>query len=172
MFIGFVALEDTLDFSILTVTVSTQVPVNSASTPTFRVYGAAGLQTSGVGNLSFKETGTVTGATNASPIVITAASHGLTTGQKVTIASVLGNLAANGTFSITNVSANTFSLDGSTGNGAYTSGGTWKTTGFYTCEIAATAANGYAQGQFFDVLVIANIGAVDVAYGPYRFGVI
>lgn len=66
----------------------------------------------------------VTGATNASPIVITTAAHGLATGDVVTIASVGGNTAANGTFRVTVVSSTTFQLDGSTGNGSYTSGGT------------------------------------------------
>lgn len=66
----------------------------------------------------------ITGASNATPIVITAASHGLTTGDHVTIASVGGNTAANGVFKVTVLTSGTFSLDGSTGNAAYTSGGT------------------------------------------------
>ena len=67
----------------------------------------------------------VTDATNAGPIVITTGSnHGLTTGNIVTISGVVGNTAANGTFVITVVSPTTFSLDASTGNGAYVSGGT------------------------------------------------
>lgn len=66
----------------------------------------------------------VTAASNASPIVITTAAHGFSTGDVVTIASVGGNTAANGTFRVTVVSSTTFQLDGSTGNGAYTSGGT------------------------------------------------
>jgi hypothetical protein len=66
----------------------------------------------------------VTGATNASPIVVTTAAHGLATGDVVTIASVGGNTAANGTFRVTVVSSTTFQLDGTTGNAAYTSGGT------------------------------------------------
>ena len=67
----------------------------------------------------------ITGATNASPIVITSAAHRLETGHVVEITGVGGNTAANGTWTITRVGANTFSLNGSTGNGAYTSGGTW-----------------------------------------------
>lgn len=68
---------------------------------------------------------TVSGATNASPIVITtSAAHGLATDDVVTIASVGGNTAANGTFKITKLTSTTFSLNGSTGNAAYTSGGT------------------------------------------------
>lgn len=67
----------------------------------------------------------ISAATNASPIVITtSASHGYTTGDVVTIVGVLGNTAANGTWPITVLTGTTFSLTGSTGNGAYTSGGT------------------------------------------------
>jgi hypothetical protein len=67
----------------------------------------------------------VTGASNASPIVITSAGHSLNTGDSISISGVQGNVAANGTFTVTKVDANSFSLNGSTGNGAYTSGGTW-----------------------------------------------
>lgn len=66
----------------------------------------------------------ITGATNASPIVITIAVHGLVDGDHVTIADVLGNTAANGTWAIANSTVNTFELVGSTGNASYTSGGT------------------------------------------------
>ena len=66
----------------------------------------------------------ITGATNASPIVITIVGHGLTTGDQVVITGVLGNTAANGSaWTITVLSDDTFSLTGSTGNAAYTSGG-------------------------------------------------
>ena len=76
-------------------------------------------------NLDAKQEKTVTDATNASPIVITtSASHGYPTGYGVTVASVGGNTAANGDWTITNLTSTTFSLDGSTGNGSYTSGGT------------------------------------------------
>ncbi len=68
---------------------------------------------------------TVTAATNASPIVITtSASHLFATGDTVYVSGVLGNTAANGSWVITKISATTFSLTGSTGSGAYTSGGT------------------------------------------------
>lgn len=63
-----------------------------------------------------------------SPIQITtAAANNLTTGQTVTIASVGGNTAANGTFTITVVNNTTFTLNGTTGNGNYTTGGTIQT---------------------------------------------
>ena len=67
----------------------------------------------------------ITGATNTSPISITtSSSHGLATGAIVTIIGVLGNIGANGTWPITVTSGTTFTLTGSTGTGAYTSGGT------------------------------------------------
>src|SRR5574344_239486 len=69
------------------------------------------------------KTYTVSNATNATPIVITAVGHGFLTGDKVQISGVGGNTAANGTFTITKIGADTFSLDGSVGNGAFTSNG-------------------------------------------------
>jgi hypothetical protein len=65
----------------------------------------------------------ISGATNASPIVVTYNSHNHQNGDSVEITGVGGNTAANGVFTISGVTTNTFILDGSTGNGAYTSGG-------------------------------------------------
>jgi hypothetical protein len=66
----------------------------------------------------------LSGATNATPIVATSdRAHNLTTGDQVIIYGVLGNTAANGTWTVTVASSTTFSLDTSVGNGAYTSGG-------------------------------------------------
>ena len=65
----------------------------------------------------------VTAATNASPIALTTAAHGLATGDRVAVAGVVGNAAANGVFTVTVTSATAFTLDGSTGNGAYTGSG-------------------------------------------------
>ena len=72
-------------------------------------------------------------ATNETPIKIrTITAHGLSTGDRVTIAGVQGNTAANGTFTVTVPASTTppespattvFTLDGSAGNGAYTGGG-------------------------------------------------
>jgi hypothetical protein len=67
----------------------------------------------------------ITGASNAAPIVITSAGHGLSTGDAISVSGVAGNTAANGVFTITKVDDNSFSLNGTTGNAAYTSGGTW-----------------------------------------------
>lgn len=68
----------------------------------------------------------ITDATNASPIVVTSTNHGLQTGMMVQVANVSGNTAANGVWRVTFISASQFSLSNSTGNGAYSSGGTWQ----------------------------------------------
>lgn len=69
--------------------------------------------------------GTITNATNASPIEFTTASnHGLTTGNTVYIDQIGGNLGANGgPFSVVVDSVTTFHVVGLNGTGAYTSGG-------------------------------------------------
>lgn len=72
----------------------------------------------------------ITGATNATPIVITATAHGFTNGDIVSIQGVGGNANANGKFRIANQATNTFELQNYdtganiAGSGAYTSGGT------------------------------------------------
>jgi hypothetical protein len=65
----------------------------------------------------------ITAASNASPIQLTLNGHGLTTGDKVEVRHVGGNTAANGIWTITRIDSNNVTLDGSTGNAAYTSGG-------------------------------------------------
>ncbi len=74
---------------------------------------------------------TITGATQANPCVITSTAHGYSTGDYIYISSVAGMTQLNGRyFKVTNLTANTFSLqdqDGnninSTGFAAYVSGG-------------------------------------------------
>lgn len=65
----------------------------------------------------------ITDATNATPIVVTAASHGFSNDQVVRVHGVLGNTDANGTWKVDNKTTNTLELADSVGNGAYTSGG-------------------------------------------------
>lgn len=60
----------------------------------------------------------ITAATNATPIVVTSAGHGLSNGDQVDIAYLATNTAGNGTFIIANKTADTFELVGSVGNGA------------------------------------------------------
>lgn len=89
----------------------------------------------------------IIGATNASPIVVTALRHGLTTGERVTITGVAGNAAANGTFTVTRLDSNRFQLDGSNGTGFYAGGGTW--------SLADLAGTGLATNTDLDLVVDA-----------------
>lgn len=72
--------------------------------------------------------GTITGATNATPIVITETGHSRLDGDLLFISAVAGNTAANGLRIIANAGVNDYELTDLlgvdvAGNGAYTSGG-------------------------------------------------
>jgi hypothetical protein len=99
-------------------------------------------ETASDGVVAVAGTGTITGATNASPISITSNGHARITGDQVQITGVLGNTAANGTWTVTVTGTNTFTLNGSTGNGAYTSGGTWELVAFGSSDKVSIAQLG------------------------------
>lgn len=97
-------------------------------------YDNAGTPTLETLGWTAPSSGSITAASNATPIVITSTAHGLSTNQLVYISGVGGNTAANSStgipFRVTNLTANTFSLQNLAGtnvagSGAYTSGGTW-----------------------------------------------
>ena len=102
-------------------------------------------------NVTTPLTATITGASNTSPIVITTSPNAFNTGDTVLIAGVGGNIGANGTWTITVLTTSTFSLTGSSGTGAYTSGGT------ATDESITPAASILQDGT--DNLVAANLNA-------------
>lgn len=101
----------------------------------------------------------ITNATNASPIVVsTANTDGLANGDTVYISEVGGNTAANGKWVVASVVANTsFALVGSTGNGAYTSGGIWQSSDTNTARPPITIINGHTfvdtDGTETDIVV-------------------
>jgi len=66
--------------------------------------------------------GVITAATNASPIVVTSAGHGLSVNDYVYITGCTNNTGANGYWLVSAVAGNTFTLSGSTGNGSGTVG--------------------------------------------------
>lgn len=112
----------------------------------------------------------VSAASNASPIVITTtAAHGFNSGDTAVVASVGGNTAANGTWIVTYLSPTTFSLNGSTGNSAYTSGGTVKSSPlivhFAVFRDTASASdlliiqNGYGRPRVFGPRMLAFNGS-------------
>lgn len=96
--------------------------------------------------------GTVTAASNTTPIIITTASTGtLAVGEGVFVAGVLGNTGANGLFKVFAVTATTITLDLSVGSGAYTSGGTWVTAPFTDITGAGGGRDALNPYDFADV---------------------
>lgn len=129
----------------------------------------------------------ITGATNATPVVVTIAGHGYENGDTVFISGVGGNTATNGYRIVQAVAANTFEitdLDGVdvAGNGAYTTGGTairyFGGGRFQTIAVGASFTNyklrAYADGQLKikDALItltdVANNGYIEInPNGPF-----
>ena len=66
----------------------------------------------------------ITSSTNTTPITISCTAHGYSTGDIVVITGHLVNTSSNGTWEITVTGANTFTLNGSVGNGVGTTSGT------------------------------------------------
>jgi hypothetical protein len=166
MYWGFVQLGNQISGQVL-ITNTSDTPVDADALPTYRVYGPLGVMTNGTGSLALMDPGptgdVITGATNASPIKITSNGHNLTTGTQITVSGVGGNTAANGTWIVTVVDSNNFDLNGSTGNGVWTSGGTWHVSGLYNFSFTPEGANGFVQGVTYSVLVMATISGVETA---------
>lgn len=106
----------------------------------------------------------ITGATTATPIVITSAGHGRATGDIVTIAGVGGNTPANGTFRVLVLTSSTFSLVGSIGAGTYTSGGTVQFRGGNQLGTGTSnmLATGAATDTFYFKLVVLTGNIIGV----------
>lgn len=111
---------------------------------------------------------TITAATNATPIVVTATAHGYSTGDEVQIASVGGNTNANGLRTVTVIDANTFSLQdlfgtNIAGNAAYTSGGTsqrWVWSKFQALTVKQTAQYARTRLTTTGTAYVSALGSV------------
>ncbi len=104
---------------------------------------------------------TISGSTNATPIVVTfAAGHGLTDGKRIAIAGVTGNTGANGIWTLQFTGANTARLLGSVGNGTH--GGTVRVG-------VVNDATPLMRGHSAAFRLTGNhVGVVDIeAYGNY-----
>lgn len=100
---------------------------------------------------------TITGCTNAAPIVCTTSSTaGLSQGSVIYVTGVTGNTAANMIWQLGTVTSTTFALTGSTGNGAYVSGGTAQ----------------LAQQQFASNIYTDPAGDVFLAFNPAFTGMV
>jgi len=64
----------------------------------------------------------ITSSTNASPIVVTSTAHGFATGDSVVVIGHATNTAANGTWEVTKVTANTYSLTKNIKSGVISTG--------------------------------------------------
>ena len=97
--------------------------------PSRRLDQVLDSQGDGSGTINQAQTAkTVSGATNATPIVVTATSHGYSDGDYVHITGVVGNTACNDLHVVANKTSNTFELTTPAGvdvagNGSYSSGG-------------------------------------------------
>lgn len=99
-------------------------PLFDSARPAWAIYDPVGDTWDTADNYFSKPNNTVIGVTAGSPGVITTGTpHGYLTGDAVSVRNVGGVSGANGDFSITVVSPNSFSLDGSNVTGAYTGGG-------------------------------------------------
>jgi hypothetical protein len=147
-FIGFVGLDTTLTGIMLSKDDGNLKDADSL--PTYRIYGPGGLTTGGTGAASFLDTGVITSVSNATPIVITSASHNLQNGLKVTITGT-GLSIDNTAFKVANVTANTFELAGSSAAGTSATGA-WHLTGIYKYQHSIAAASGFDVDTGYFVL--------------------
>jgi len=116
----------------------------------------------------------ITSSSTANPAVITtAAAHGLTTGDTVTISGVTGNDAINGTFAITVTAPTTFTITGQTGAAGAGTGGLW-TRGFNTDDGVLNSNRAYlipgddtVSLKFLEGITTQDLP--DLAAGPRAF---
>ena len=139
----------------------------------------SGVYTPGSGNWSGANggSGSVTGATRGGEVQITT-SNAITVinGDTVVVSGVAGNTAANGSFTVSNVTSSTFTLAGSITNGPYTSGGIFyepatttaitNVTGSGAAQI--TVATGSTTGlNNGDTVLISGVGGNTAANGLF-----
>ena len=112
----------------------------------------------------------ITGATQANPVALTIAGHGITTGQQLMVASIDGMTELNSRiFTVTVVDANTVTLDGVDGTGftAYTGGGSATFGQFHVASEAArmedfTGGNTLATDHWGATGVAAMMQPIDL----------
>jgi hypothetical protein len=120
----------------------------------------------------------VSDATNMNPITIRSANHGLVTGDRVLIRGVKGNTAANGSWRVTRLTNDTFSLDTAMGNGTYMGGGIWRRAGDITnvtgaagAEVVITSPNHHlSTGDQVEILLNRDTALDGNNYSITRLG--
>lgn len=96
-------------------------------------------------NPSSAQFNTVTGATNATPIVISGSGMDISANDIASVVEVLGNTNANGVWVCNPASASSITLLGSAGNSAYTSGGLITKRNVLTAQATFGSAAGVFQ---------------------------
>jgi len=109
---------------------------------------------------------TVTSASDTTPIQITtSAPNTYVDGQAVLISGVTTNTNANGMWIVSVIDSTTFVLNGSSGNGSYTSGG----ASAFTTTITTAATHDLVTSQ---QVMIAGVGGTTNANGRWRITVV
>lgn len=116
-------------------------------------------------------TTSITSSTNATPIVVTRASHGLSTGDTVVVTGHTTNTNANGTWEVNVLSSSTFELTGSVGNGVGGATGTFRLRNNSRVTLASAVTKevqdcGFQSGAWTaSANVTATIETVDMKEG-------
>lgn len=110
----------------------------------------------------------ITSSTNATPIQVTISSHGYATGDVIQITGHTTNTAANGTWIVTNTGTDTFTLDGSVGNGTGGSSGTAQNINTKTVKLASAQTKTVTMCD--TAFTAANSAAVALSTNIYKQG--
>lgn len=109
----------------------------------------------------------VSGATNAAPIVLTTAAQSWTVGSVIVCSGIGGNTAANGTFELSAVSGTSATLLNSTGNGAYTAGGTCSPINKYRQQANGAGSAVVSTNQ---IVYVATFGTTNADFAWQEWG--
>lgn len=116
--------------------------------------GVTGVWTSA----QLQATKAISSSTNATPIAITSTAHGYSNGDTVVITGHSTNTNANGTWEITVTGANTFTLDGSVGNGTGGATGTVRLRNNTRIKLASSLTqNIECTGEFTNWTGVTNV---------------
>jgi hypothetical protein len=111
---------------------------------------------------------TITGITKANPAVITSAGHGLSNGNDVYLAGIVGMTELNGrTVRIKNVTANTFEITDYQGNNINTTGFTAYSSGG-TASRVYTVGTPWSSADLFDLNFAAKNDVLTVVHPNYK----
>lgn len=150
---------------------STGAAQDADAAPTFRIYSETGAIANDT--CDTLDEGVITNVTAASPAVVTSEDHGLVSGMTLVIAGVGGVSGVNGTRKITVINPDSFSLDGTTGTGAYTSGGEWHVPGLYKATLDSVIRDTLEPGKSYTLIAYGEFSGDKRIIGePIRMTVV